>query len=246
MLPRYAERADGEFYVTEARACGGRVLELGCGTGRILLPIARAGVAITGIDLAQPMLDELNRKLAGEPPAVRGRVTTLLGDIHTFRLEERYRLITTPFRSFQHLLRVEQQIACLERVREHLAPGGRFILDLFHPDHDAWCGPDADEEIEDVPPVALPDGDSLRRTTRIVAADRASQILDLEMRYYIADRQGGTRTHVQAFRWRYFFRYEVEHLLARCGLRITAVYGNYDRSSLTNSSPELIFFAEKE
>jgi len=245
-LPRYANRIDRDFYLAEARACGGPVLELGCGTGRILLPIARAGVPVTGIDLTREMLDILKQKLANEPPQVRQRVTLLLGDMQTFNLDRRFPLITTPFRSFQHLLRLEDQLACLERVRRHLAPGGRFILDLFHPDREAWCGPDTDAEIEDVPPVTLPDGNTLSRTTRVAAVDRPRQILDLEMRYYLTDRSGRTRTYLQAFKWRCFFRYEVEHLLARCGFRIVALYGNYDRSPLSNDSPELIFIAEKQ
>jgi 2-polyprenyl-3-methyl-5-hydroxy-6-metoxy-1,4-benzoquinol methylase len=72
-VPIYAARQDAGFYVAEAKAAGGRVLEVGCGTGRILLPIARAGSAITGIDGSKQMLERCHAKLATEPAAVQSR-----------------------------------------------------------------------------------------------------------------------------------------------------------------------------
>ena len=82
----YLERKDVEFYVAEARAAGGPVLELGCGTGRVLLPAARAGVEITGLDASANMLERCRAKLAAEPEAVRGRATLVRGDLADFDL----------------------------------------------------------------------------------------------------------------------------------------------------------------
>ncbi len=244
-LPRYSRRMDRDFYVAEARACGGRVLELGCGTGRVLLPIARAGVSITGLDLARAMLRVLEEKLAREPSEVRGRVRLVLGRMEEFDLGEEFALITTPFRSFQHLLGVDVQLACLERVRRHLAPAGRFILDVFNVDREVLCRAPDKEEVEDVPEVEVPDGSRLRRTSRVAGLHHTEQYMDLEMFYYVTAPDGRTRRYVQAFKWRYFFRFELEHLLARSGFRVEAVYGNYDRSPLRDDSPEMIFIAAK-
>ena len=244
-LPRYNERGDRRFHTEEALAHGGRVLELGCGTGRVLLPMARAGATVTGVDLTASMLRILERKLAAEPEDVRDRVRLVLGDMTGFSLDERFPLITTPFRSFQHLLTVTEQVACLERVAAHLEPGGRFILDLFQPDAEVHWGPGTGEEVEDVPELALPDGRRLRRTSRVVATNRPDQIAEIEMFYYVTATDGTTRKYTQAFKWRYFFRHELNHLLVRCGFRVLAEYGDYDRSPLTNESPELIVVAER-
>ena len=97
---------DAAFYLALARECGGPVLELGCGTGRVLLPIARAGILCTGLDRSEAMLDALRAKA---PPAnlnlVRGRMQDFdLGDA-------RFALVTAPFRAFQHLYAVEDQLA---------------------------------------------------------------------------------------------------------------------------------------
>ena len=101
------------------------------------------------------------------------------------------------------------------------------------------------EEVEDTPEFALSDGRKLRRTNRIVATHRAEQYNDVELIFYLTDRDGTTQRLVQGFPFRYFFRYEVEHLLARCGFRIADLYGDFDRSPLGDTSPEMIFVAEK-
>jgi SAM-dependent methyltransferase len=82
----YATRADVRFYVEAARECGGPVLELGCGTGRILVPTARAGVEIAGLDASEGMLDACRRRLRAEPPEVQGRVSLHRGDLRDFDL----------------------------------------------------------------------------------------------------------------------------------------------------------------
>ena len=129
----YRTRTDIEFYVDAARESGG-VLELGCGTGRVLLPTARAGIAITGLDLSSRMLEVCRDRLAAE---VQSRVELVGGAMTDFDFGRSFRLVTTPFRPFQHLLTVEDQLACLACVRRHLAPGGRLVFDLFNPSLEA-------------------------------------------------------------------------------------------------------------
>ena len=129
--PICAGRKDVDFYVDLARAAGGPILELGCGTGRILLPIARAGCRIVGLDLAELMLAKCREKLAREPREVRERVRLVPASMADFDLGETFRLVTTPFRSFQHLRSVDEQLACLRAAHRHLVPGGRLVLDLF-------------------------------------------------------------------------------------------------------------------
>jgi SAM-dependent methyltransferase len=124
---------DVEWYRQKAEQCGGTVLELGAGTGRVTLAIAEAGVSIHALDTSQVMLQALEAKLAARPEEVRKRVTVLAADMRTFDLAERFALIIAPFRAFLHNLTEEDRSACLSRVRHHLRPGGRFAFNVFHP-----------------------------------------------------------------------------------------------------------------
>src|SRR6266511_2832821 len=132
-VPLYAARQDVAFYIEEAKATRGTVLEVGCGTGRILLPIARAGCDITGIDSSRQMLERCRTNLAAEPAAVQGRVRLVLNEMSRFNLGATYPLIIAPFRVVQHLTTVDDQLRFLDVVARHLAPGGRFIFDVFNP-----------------------------------------------------------------------------------------------------------------
>jgi hypothetical protein len=85
----------------------------------------------------------------------------------------------------------------------------------------------------------------MRRCNRFVAMHRADQYNDVELIYYVTGQNGATQRFVQAFPFRYFFRYEVEHLLARAGFKVTELYGKFDRSPLGDNSPEMIFVARK-
>lgn len=123
--------------------------------------------------------------------------------------------------------------------------GQRLIPDLFQVNPKAMHDPAYAKESEDFSGVDLPNDKSLSRTHRITTFDRAEQINDIEMVYYLTDTNGNTERLVQAFPFRYFSRYEVEHLLARCGFVVAELFGNYDKSPLTNDSPEMIFVAEK-
>jgi len=132
-IPVYLARIDAAFFAQEAAAAGGPVLELGCGTGRVLLPIARAGGTITGVDSSAAMLERCRDMLSAEPAEVRGRVTLHQADVRDLSLGSRFALITAPFRVLQHLTSVEDQLQLLDVVSRHLSPGGRFIFDVFNP-----------------------------------------------------------------------------------------------------------------
>ena len=238
-------RQDVQFFVDYARKAGGRTLELGCGTGRVLIPTAAAGCDITGLDLSPFMLDKCREKLAQESPEVQARVNLVPGDMTNFSFGERFALITTPFRPFQHLLAVADQKACLSCVRKHLLPGGRFILDVYNPSEFALRDPRYSMEIETDPWQDLPDGRRMRRTTRIVGLHRAEQHFDIELIHYVKHPDGREERLVHAFPFRYSYRYELEHLLETCGFRVMELFGNYDRSPFADDSPEMVFVAEK-
>ena len=120
----YANSADIAFWQTMATAGSDGLLELGCGTGRVLLPLARAGHTITGLDLAAPMLARCRAQLQAEPPEVRDRVTLLEADMTSFDLDRRFAQIYCAFATFHHLRTVEQQLACLDAVPPASAAAG--------------------------------------------------------------------------------------------------------------------------
>ncbi len=242
----YATRGDVEFYVDEALTAGGPVLELGCGTGRVLIPVARAGVTIDGLDGSSAMLDRCRAKLEAESDEVKSRVTLHRGDMRTFDLGKRFALVTIPFRPFQHLLTVDEQLACLRTIHAHLQDGGRLILDLFNPSLDALVNRPLGVEMPEGPPFEMPDGRQVSRSFKVVDPDRFAQVNRIELIYDVTHTNGRTERHVHAFHMRYLFRFEVEHLLARAGFMVEQLFAGYDRSEYGSTYPgELIFIARK-
>jgi len=241
----YQSRPDVAFYVDQAKVTGGPALELGCGTGRVLIPTAQAGVEITGLDFSDHMLARCRERLAQQPEEVQARVNLIQGDMRTFDLDKRFSLITIPFRPFQHIVETSDQIACLNAVRRHLKPDGRLVFDLFNPSIPFLADEKAFEEAGDEPDVDLPDGRVMRRRIRIAARDYHKQVSDCELIYYITHPDGHVERLVHEFPMRFLFRYEAEHLLVRCGFKVEALYAGFDRSPFGSKNPgELIFVAK--
>src|SRR6266513_1271359 len=234
---------DVAFYRNAARDFGDPVLELGCGTGRITMALAEAGKRITGLDLSERMLEHAVKKRAALRVEARERLHLAQGDMARFDLGEKFRLVIIPFRPFQHLLEVRQQMDCLECVRKHLAPGGRLILDVFQTDAERMHDPVHMREVQ-LTEYETADGRRVRISERVAAFHRAEQRNDVEMIFSIKHRDGRQERLVFAWPLRYFFRFEVEHLLARCGFKVAALYGDFDRSPIRDDSPEMIFMAE--
>ena len=245
LVPGYTHRPDKDFYVRSAAGASGKILELGCGTGRVLIPIAESGCAITGVDTSEHMLSKCRQKLNALPENVAGRVQLIKGDMAGFALDDVFHLAIIPFRAFQHLIRIEDQLSCLSILNRLLVMKARLIFDVFHVDFEKINDPGLSEETEDLPEYELPDGRRLKRTHRTTGFHRAEQYNEVELIYYLTDVNGTTRRIVQAFPFRYFFRYEIEHLLERRGFRIVELLGDFTGSPLSHDSPEMIFVAEK-
>jgi SAM-dependent methyltransferase len=229
-----ARRADAAFYRVLARQTGGPVLEVGCGTGRVLLPIARDGLACVGLDASPMMLDVLR---ASDPPPTLRLVTASMQDFDLG--PERFRLIFSAFRPLQHLYTVEDQLACLACVRRHLAPDGLFAFDVFQPDLARLAC--AEEPEYEESRFSEGDDEIVRLTS--VRRDLATQTQEITMRF--ERRRGGEvlGDEVERFRMRWYHRYEVEHLLARAGFAIVALYGDFDRRPFDRDAREMIFIA---
>jgi ubiquinone/menaquinone biosynthesis C-methylase UbiE len=206
---------DIEFYVEQARSIGGPVLELGCGTGRILLPTAQTGVECVGLDSSREMLSVLEQK---SPPH---NVTLVEKQIEDFDLgEARFRLITAPFRVMQHMLDVQTQLAVLHNVRRHLAPGGVFVFDVFDPKLERMA---ILSEPERPGPAFVHDGHKMRRYES-VSRDSSTQVMTVRFRMTggPSELQGASEIKL-----RWYYRYELEHLLARCGFTQLEFLGSF-------------------
>jgi len=243
-IPAYRGRKDVDFYVDTAKRTGGPVLELGCGTGRVLLPIARAGISVVGVDGSRIMLDHGREKLAAESQEVRDRVTLHLGDGAQFMATTQFPLVIAPFRVLQQIVTVEHQLAFLASAARHLAPGGWFVFDVFNPNFRALAS-DRSQESTDTPEFTLADGRTLKRTVRIPRVRWTDQVSEIELIYYVTEPGKVTERFVQELELRWYTRSELDHLLARAGLRATAVYGDFDRSPPTDTSPEFVVRAER-
>ncbi|MFI5356340.1 MAG: class I SAM-dependent DNA methyltransferase [Opitutales bacterium] len=227
-------RADAGFYERLAIEAGGPVLELGCGTGRVLLPMAARGLDCTGIDRSPAMLEQLRRK----PQSAT--VFTLCAGMENFDLgARRFGLIFSAFRAFQHLDTVEQQLACLERVRAHLAPGGVFAFDVFSPKLENMAV-DTSPEVVDLD--FINEGRAVRRYVA-VNRDRARQLITVTMRYVEKPETGPARETLVTFTMRWFWRYELEHLLHRAGFTEVTIYGDFDRSPVGRETPAYVVVA---
>lgn len=245
LTPHHEDRPDIKFYVDMCQDAEGDVLELGCGTGRILIPIARQGNNITGLDISKNMLTKCEANLQKEAEDIRKRVNLSQGSMADFSIDKKFDRIIIPFRALSVLLNVKDQLSCLQRVRDHLSEKGKLIFDVFTVDMAGMIRLSDGKERTEFD-YNLPDGRKFKRTYRYAAQHPSEQYNDVELIYYVTDTRGRTERLVDTFKWRYFFRFELEHLLVRAGFRLLHFYGDFDKSLFTDNSPEMILIAEKK
>jgi SAM-dependent methyltransferase len=222
--PQFA--ADVAFYERLARETGGPVLELACGTGRIALPLAERGIAITGVDLSDGMLAVARRKAAALPAPVRERLTLVEQDMSELDLSGRFGLIFIPARSFQHLLTIELQEKTLAAARRHLGTYGRLALHLFDPRLDLLI-----DEGASLPGLSGTDPATQRRYVGEILRTRFDHMAQIRRdlwRYVETDSNGHVLEEDKremALRWTY--RWELRHLLKLCGFTVAAEYSDF-------------------
>ncbi len=122
---------DIEFYTEQAKRYGGKALELGVGTARLAIELAKAGIETWGIDNSRHMLNAAEMNMAKLPAEVQGLLHLELADVRSFDLDERFGLVYFPSGSFDHLLKRDDQVAALKNIRKHIAPGGAYAFDLY-------------------------------------------------------------------------------------------------------------------
>lgn len=220
---------DVEFYLDCARRFGGPILELGTGTGRILLPLAEAGHEVVGLDLSAAMLDAAAAKLDERPElAVRARLVQ--GDMTDFDLGRRFALIIIPARSFQHVVTPSGQRAALRSAHRHLVPGGHLILDLFDPNFELLfaSGPADPFPRESRDPRS---GQLVRRTVVARHNDPLQQTIREILRFETFDSAGNIVTRDEtSWSLRWSMRQEIAYLLELCGFETVDQYSDFKGS----------------
>ena len=218
--------ADIAFYRRMAETCGEPVLEMGCGTGRVLLPLARAGFSIHGMDSSVDMLAQLRRRLESEPADVRARVAVTHGDIRSTDLAPRFRLVIAPGNVMHSFLERCDQRAWLRNARRHLAPGGSLCFDVFQPDYRRLTA--APEWLPDTDRTDPQTGHRLKRFVRAVH-ELEWQRFRVDMRWVTEDADGRVLSEDSAaVMQRWFTRGELENLLELEGLQAADYWGGFE------------------
>lgn len=236
----YRNRLDDvRFYVDLAAVNGGPVLEYGCGNGRIAIPIARAGVEVTGVDLSAPMVADLRARLAAEPEEVRRRVRAVRGDMRRARLGRRFPLVLCTFNAFLHLYTRQDVERFLARVREHLTPRGELVFDVSIPEPLELARDPA--RAYRTPPFLYPAPGAPGGAVRVTYAerfdyDRITQVLHVAMEF--TPERG--EPWMTPLTHRQFYPAELDALLHYNGFEVLARHGDFDGEPLGPASDKLI------
>lgn len=230
---------DIPFYVEEARKSGGPILELGCGTGRVTIPIARTGLKTVGLDISSEMLTIAKQKgsdLIGD----EGPLTLLQSDMRNFCTNQHFNLIIIPFRGFLSLTNVGDQALALDNIKQHLNKNGRLIFNAFVPDLDMLA--QEEDQVFHLRDVINPEDGGRIVLWHQSSYDHYNQIIDTRMIIEELDSSGtmNRRMH-KDFRLRYAHRWEIEHLLGRYGYEIIDLFGDFGKSAFDETSSEMIW-----
>ena len=226
---------DGLFILNLAKDLQGPVLEIGCGTGRVTIPLAQNGVVITGIEIVPAMLERAKLKAQGLP------ITWIAADARSIHLDRLFRLIFETGSVFHHMLTRSDQEAFLARVREHLDQEGKFVVSLFFPQADMLT------DVENEKPWFSYENETGQeiRVSGTEFYDPIRQVkLETAYRRWV-DVGGREIEHVAPLSLRYVFPQEMEALLHYNGFTVFERYGGWDASLLTAASRLMVFVCGK-
>ena len=223
------------FYLDLARSQGSPVLDVACGTGRVLLPMLEAGIDVDGVDLFPAMIERLREKAAARgfhPPLYQS-------DMASFRLPRKYALVVIPFNAFIHNLTTEAQLGTLRSCKEHLLPGGMLAFDTYFPGPGMLAASTGTRELEleiKHPQTALP---VRHYDTR--SFDRVGQLQFSKVEIEWLDESGNvSATHTSFTTLRWIYKLEMELLLRLAGFARFEIYENFERQPLTSDDKPMI------
>lgn len=230
---------DIQMYMGFAQRCESPLLELACGTGRVLLPLARAGYDMTGLDVSPVMLDIASAKV--ETEQLGSKVRLVQSDMREFSLGCRYNMAYVPLNSFMHLVTVEDHLSALRCIRRHLNPDGLLVIDLFNPDQGTLTDCYGYVTLEKT--MTDPNTGVTVQLFNSRRLDTASQIQEITFIIDEIGPDGTVRRVLFPFKMRYFFCQEKKLLLEKAGFEVVNVYGSYDLDIFDSNSDKMIFVA---
>ncbi len=235
---------EAEFYVGQAVRIGGPVLELGCGTGRLAIPMAMSGVDVTGLDNSAGML-ALCKEKARRIRRLPGKLDLVQADMRDFDLAAEFKLVVMAYRTFMHLLTPADQCACLQQVRNHLRDDGVFILNVWaaRPSRIvAVRGMHDPGEFLLAGEHHIPDAGIRLVHHHTAEYDEVRQLIIERHRIEEWDHRGRLLREAELPLVRAWVTpREMEHLVRRCGFDIEAVFGDFDCRPLGPEDNEMIW-----
>lgn len=229
------DEVDNKFYLDRIKETKGKILEIGVGTGRLFMQGLETNADIYGIDISPSMLEVLKQKL---PHRQHGRIS--LQNVIDFKLDTKFNLIIAPFRVFMHLTEKDEQLKSLNNIYGHLNPGGKFIFDVFVPDLKPLIT--GLENVVDFESEYEPG----KRVKRMVSTkpDLINQIINICFRLEWNDNDSH---YFQEWKTplRFFFRYELEHLVERSLFKDWKISGDFMGNELDTDSKEFIIKCQK-
>lgn len=229
---------DFEFYLGMAKQHGPSILECMCGTGRILLHLARHGINADGFDLNDSMLKRAKEKIAIQPENVKNKICIWKDDLREFKSDKKYNLTIIPFSSFLHILTKEDRLQAMASVKCALADNGIFIIDIFNPD---LTRPENVLRLE---------GDRIKKISETGETlvrfhsqkfDRKKGTTTVQYIYDLVDSQGLIRRKFNTMEIAYLFYDDMKKLVDVAGFSVVHVYGAHDKSDYTKESTTMIW-----
>jgi SAM-dependent methyltransferase len=236
----YAKKTDLvdiPFYVDLAKKMGG--------TGRVLLPTARAGAQIHGVDNSKPMIRSLTAHLQQETEEVRKRVTLSEGDMRNFRLNQKFALVTIPFHPMQHMYTVEDQLRALQTAASHLRDNGILAFDVFFPKFDKIDTGIGEEFLELEWPLRASPTRRVQRYFRKESVDKVNQTFSATFLFRTYEGEKLIAEETEPLKMSYYAYPQLRALFLLADLEIVEEYGSFSKKPLTNDATDMVFLLKR-
>ncbi|MBU0638468.1 MAG: class I SAM-dependent methyltransferase [Planctomycetes bacterium] len=221
---------DIDFFLRQAERCGGPILELGAGTGRITWALGSAGYDVTGLDLSAAMLAQAEAKHQTMPATSRDRVRFVHGNMADFQLHQSFALVLIAYRSFQSLTDPAAQRRCLQCIHRHLKTGGRLIIDVFDPRLE-YCVPGSRSTYNEASYRHPDSGHSVNVAVVERHTDPMTQTIRELWRFTECDEAGRVvRQDDETLTMRWIYRQEMRYLFELCGFVVEAEFSDFAAS----------------
>lgn len=234
----FGSKNDLEFYRELALLNGKKALELGVGTARVAIHLAKAGVIVHGLDSSTHMLRVANQKLAEQTEAVRGRIILMKGDMRSFKLDQLFPFIYIPASTFDHNITVEKQKQTLGCIHKHLEKNGTLAFDL-------------EQALSDIPSSSWwidrkeTDGGKLVVRSIFTRRDPTGHICSLDLFFDVYEDGKMLERHHEFGEVAMISKDEITGLLEKVGFSVQGVYGDFDKSEYQGDSHRIILVARK-